>query len=422
MATKPAAPAAAALAPGSAPGAEEPELTFADAYDKILQRSLRVQTQDAQIRVAEGRRMRAVGMFAPGVSATTTNIQDPTTWGRQTAYLTAKLNVFKGGSDVEALKGAREQVAREREQLEVEHQNAEAEATLALVDAIGQTLLRDIAAQLAASTAEINQTARRRFEKGQIQAQEVEKAKIELDNARARLNDAETTLARARAILRTLLGQGRVRPEWPWKGAIARDGTPGSGLADAPFDMQKRPDWRAATRQYEADRRRANQTWRQLWPSLDLQASYGTEDASDPGRRDWSVTFALSTQLFDQGQTIGLAQERDAIAQQAAYLKEGIERRADADIEIDRQAHRIAARSALARQTNLTASQGMLDDSEKRFRLGKASVNDLVIDQTRFSDSERLAIDGWSQAHISLLRLCHVLGGRVEAGGDCRRP
>ena len=403
---------------------DDVELGFTDAYRAILNRSLRIETQAAQIDVARSQALRAAGQFAPSVSAQTTQIQDITTWNRRTAYLTAKLNVFKAGADLENLRGAREQVRRERFQLEVERQNAEDEATAALVGAIGQTLLRDIAAQLAASNAEINQVARQRFDKGLMPAQEAEKARVELENARARLNDAETQLATARANLRVLLGRSRVRPLWPWKAEIARDAAQGpeTGLADAPFEMRKRPDWRAADRQAEADSRRARSAWRGLLPSLDLQANYGTEDMSDPGRRDWSVYVTMSINLFDQGQTIGTAQERTATATQSQYRKEAIERRADADIEIGRQSHRIAARSAVAREKSLESARALLDDSEKRFRMGRATVNDLAQDQKRFADSQQLAIDGWSQAHLSLMRLCHVLGGRVQASGNCKRP
>ncbi len=54
-----------------------------------------------------------------------------------------------------------------------------------------------------------------------------------------------------------------------------------------------------------------------------------------------------------------------------------------------------------------------------RFRLGRTTVNDLALDQNRLLQAELLSVEGWENAHLSFVRLCHALGSHVGARGEC---
>jgi outer membrane protein TolC len=73
----------------------------------------------------------------------------------------------------------------------------------------------------------------------------------------------------------------------------------------------------------------------------------------------------------------------------------------------------IALNTALAREKTLAISRRIYDANEQRFRMGRASANDLAVDHTRLVESQLLAIQGWSAVHVGFSQLCHALGRTV---------
>ena len=56
----------------------------------------------------------------------------------------------------------------------------------------------------------------------------------------------------------------------------------------------------------------------------------------------------------------------------------------------------------------------LYEDNIKRFRAGRISANDLILDQNRVFDSELLAIEGWGDLHLNLSKFCHSIGMLVS--------
>lgn len=392
-------------------------LTFAEAWTVILERDLRIQSQRLEVQASEARTLQALGAFTPSVTlnASSTERGEPFVGPVRSGAVSARLNLFRSGGDVAAYRAAKRDQEASRERLGSESQVAEREAAEALVAVIGRTQQKNILEKIVQLQADSLRVARDRYAKGLLPQQEVDKVGIELENARARLTDGETRLAEARASLATLLGRDDVRDEWPWKRVLVD----GPGLETTVFDLGRRPDWRVSLLDTEAERLRKRSALASLFPSIDLTGSYGSADFSDSGRRDWSTVVTLSVPLFDGWTNYAKYRVQDTTLLLAEIRIESLRRSAAPEVEGLRKSHRAARESALARERTAQLSGKLFEDSFQRFRLGRASVNDLALDQSRLFESELLAVDGWSNAHLTFVRLCHALGGRVAPRGEC---
>jgi outer membrane protein len=408
------------------------KMSFDSAYRAILERSLRIQTQGYDVEISRQKRLQALGQFAPSVTIvgeqtqnTATLPGDPTIplatsttnsiTGRSAA-VTASLNLFRSGGDIAGAKAASRNVRSTRERSSLERQGVETDAVDALVNVIARAKEREITSKLLKVQDESMRVAKERFNKGYLPSQEVDKVAIELENARAQVTDAEVAESEARARLQALLGHDRIELEWPWRKSL----TDSSGLDKLDFDLVKRPDWRAATTKLEAQAWSKRQSWSTLLPSLDLIGSYGNADLSQPERRDWSLGFTLTIPLFDRYTAWGNTQIQKLEESKAQTELESVIRTAPAEINALRANYRSSRDSALVREKTAKLSERVYGDNFLRFRLGRATVNELAIDQQRLLQSQLSEVQGWSTAHLSLMRLCHALGGFVVASGTCQ--
>ena len=104
---------------------------------------------------------------------------------------------------------------------------------------------------------------------------------------------------------------------------------------------------------------------------------------------------------------------------QAEITREAITRNAGAEIESYKVAFTQARESAAAREKTAQLTQSLFTDNLQRFRLGRASANELAIDQQRLLETEILEVEGWTTVHLSFVRLCHALGRTMRADGSC---
>ena len=99
---------------------------------------------------------------------------------------------------------------------------------------------------------------KKRFQRGLIFQQEVNKLTIDQENDRALLRDAQTASIRAVAKLDKLLGHHQVRDEWPWQKRLAQKAFPLSGKNEA--ILKDRPDWQTAEKRLSAAHARVSQS------------------------------------------------------------------------------------------------------------------------------------------------------------------
>jgi multidrug efflux pump subunit AcrB/outer membrane protein TolC len=392
-------------------------LSFADAWTQILDRSLRLETQKLEVETSSARRLQTIGGFLPSVAlkGTESTSGEPFSGPRRSASVEANLNVFRSGGDLASLSAASKDLASAKYRLESERQAAQLDAAAALFTVIARTQQTRIYETIVKLKTESFRVARERFASGLLPQQEVDKVAVELENAKARAIDAGTSEADARARLKALLGQDTIAIVWPWKQNLIAD----PRLEETEFKLEARPDWQAAHATTDAESARKRAALARFFPSLDLSLSYGNADLTDPSRRDWAAMATLSIPLFERLTSFAGYKIQSQALKVAQVREESVTREAGPEVEASRLSFRAARTSALARDKTAKLSEKLFDDNFQRFRLGRATVNELAFDQNRLFESELLAVDGWLSAHTAFVRLCHALGHQMTASGSC---
>lgn len=396
-------------------------ISFSQAWDQILDRSLRTQAQSLTVDINRQQKLSRWGAFTPTLTlqAAESRAGVPSTGPLYSAEAVSTWNLFRSGSDMAGLDAADRELKSSQERLGVERQATEEEAAQGLIDVIAKEKSRQIVEKIVRLKEESVRVARERYQRGLLPLQEVDKTGIDLENSRARLIDAETSLANARAELEALLGFSNIQIEWPWRQMLLK----GTNILERDFQLGQRPDWKAAQYTVEAAGLRKRQAVGLLFPSLDFKASYGYRDLADINvdRRNWATSLVLTIPLFE-----GFANYTNYRIEDDQWLisqvnAEKVRRFAEPEVEALRRNFKSARESALAREKTAELTQKLFADNFQRFRLGRASVNDLAIDQNRLFESELLSVEGWASAHVSYVRLCHALGGYVRADGACQQ-
>lgn len=408
-----------------APRTQTAPLAFSEAYELIQKRNLNVGTQRLNVEIAQAKKLSAVGAFTPSLNLVASDDQAHGTWARaagspedlRSARLAVSANLFRSGTDFAALKAANRAVEASEESLGDQRLKAEDDAATTLFTLISRTAEREFVSQIVGLKTESVKIARERFNHGLLPQQEVDKTQIDLDNAQARLIDAEVALSEARAAVNARLGSAQaIRLEWPWKTTIVSDRRPDVD----PFKFENRPDYRSALKTLEAQEWLRHASRAALLPSLDVNASYGNFDLSQADRRDWTLGLTLTVPIFEKFVGWSEARIQSLAAQQAEIERERVARTANAEVESFTVGYRAARESAVAREKTSKLTSRLYNDNLQRFRLGRASANDLSLDQNRLLEAQILEVQGWTAAHLSLVRLCHALGRSIRADGVCQ--
>jgi outer membrane protein TolC len=399
------------------------EWAFGEALGEILKRSTAVATQQA---VVEGAKARAVPVrlrFAPDVTVGARAARQefegvPTTGNRVEAAST--LNLFRFGADAAAWRASDRDIdAAEaglaRETISVEDQGVEL-----LLARISRDLELVVSKRIVELEGESLRIARQRYDRGLVPRQEVDKIVVDLENASSRVTDSELASLRSQASLEPLLGEGKLRPEWPWKELLA-DSRRVRALTERELSLEARPDWKAARLRADAEDARLSEARARIWPSIDASFAYGRYEGILGGgatpQTGWQGALSATIPLFDRLTNLSNARAQAATRQTAEIALTEIERRARAEWAAARDVFRTAVAAALARERTLAVSRRIYEDGAKRFRAGRINANELRVDQQRLLESEVFAVQGWSAAHLAYARLCHSLGHLVALCG-----
>ncbi len=398
-------------------------LAFQSAFRGIVERNLKVAQQKIEVEKSEHRRLQAYGAFVPKVEVDYSQANTVTSLNtsNQTAtssslLLKGSVNLFRSGGDLAGLRGAEKSLASSQHQLSVERQNAENEAVHFLTAYIARVLERQITERSVEFKQDSLRIAHERFARGLLPMQEVHKVAIDLDNIKAKLSDARGQESVARAGLVSALGHDEVQVVWPWKESL----TQAAKLEEAAFRIDTRPDWMSLTESLNAVKFKERQAFGSLLPTVDFSATYGSLDLAQSGRSDWSALLTLSIPLFSGFQDLAGYRLQSAQAQQAVLALEAVRRQAPADVDELRRSFREAREAAQTREKNVKLTEKLYADNLQRFRIGRASANELAYDLDRLLQAQIHEVEGWRTAHMTFVRLCHALGSSVSAEGHCQ--
>jgi outer membrane protein TolC len=339
----------------------------------------------------------------------------------QHAELQADLNVFRFGADYALLKAAQNDEAQEKELLSNTVLQTEEQAVEALVGAIQARLELDVLQRQVKVRNESLKIAQERYDRGFLADQEVRKVLIDASNAQSRLSQSEISSFNADATLRSLLGAQPIEVRWPWKQILTNEKVD-TLTRQFELKLSDRPDWSAAQARVNANEYRQSRNYRLMLPSVDTSITYGYYrypfDAGVPNGPAWQGALLVTIPIFDHLVNLSNARSQAHLARQAEFQKVQVERNAEAQVSAAKQSLLRAVKSALERESTLSKSVNLYQDSLRRFQNGRADTNEMLLDQTRVLDTELLAISGWSDAHLALVRFCHSFGKRVS---ECLR-
>lgn len=392
-------------------------LTFEQALEQILQRHTDLKTQEAKAEAVEAQNLPKKLMYLPTVSFQGSRVtgKDPgasdiTTWGIAGV---AEMNLIRFGADLAAWSAATADEHAQEATTRAVRLRAEDEAVKALAAMIQKSQEQSVLEKIVNVQAELAKIAQQRFARGFLPRQEVDKVTVDLDNARARLQNSEVTKTQAHANLTRLLGMANVVLQWPWRERLLkmRQGISATQNSPVVFSVQAHPEWQAAQAAVDAQEQRRERAWRLMFPSIDGKFSYGYGDPTGSySGTQWAGLLTLSVPLFDRLANYSSFRAESLGVTEAELKREEAKRSAEAEWEVARKSFETSLNSILLRERTLDSSRRLYEDNLKRFRAGRINANDFVIDQNRLHESELLSIEGWAATHVAYGRWCHARG------------
>lgn len=388
---------------------------FGETFDEIVSRMTDadpvVQAQKAQLSKVRAQHLSSLSTFIPRLSAegTDTQTSDPFNSRSRQGLAMGRMNLFSSGADWAALNAAdlavkREEAALADVELEREFENAKI-----LIGLIQSQQRQAVYRLLFSTNEELVKIVDARYTRGLTALQEVQKAAIERDNSMARLEDARRDEATGRAAAQAKLGEIALPQDWPWKSLLASDKA--KGLVKRAADPGHQPKLVNAELSLQISRELKKESVRRFLPTLDLAVGYGYVDYQLVKEPSWVTTLNLVIPLFDLRNN---GKHREAVAQSQVESANLDRARQDFDarIKASRSRFSIAVSSAQSREGNVSIANKLYEDNRRRLQQGRSSVNDVAVDQNRLAEAELLAVDGWANAHLEFIELCHALGYR----------
>lgn len=396
-------------------------MSFDKALGEMIQKSYQIDIQKAQVEAADYEKTGSITTFLPSINLNANKYQtNSESSGVKTETRTESfggsvtLNVFNGGADGAAYKEARENLKKQRNQLSHERLRFEMTASTALLNLLEKKGLKKLAARQLSDMSNFYQIARQRFKKGFLPKQEVDKVQIDLDSAAAADADALRFLNDAKNEVRRYVDFEAIENSWPWKNNFESPKT--QKLLSRGVDLNSRPDYRSAQNNVDVQDYRKSKLFGAILPSIDL--SYQENRSAIGGGRFEPESVAMVTltlPLFSGLSDYTRYKVQGQSMLQAEYSLRQLGRDIPTAQKTAQENFKVALETAKKRENTLGLSRAVFKTSLKRFRMGRADANQLLVDEERVINSERNAIIGWKNVHLAFVKLCHAFGLSVRA-------
>lgn len=393
------------------------KIKFSEALRRMEQRNSEIEAQRIQIKKAASELVVSRANFFPSLEGQLSDAQvtRPGFSRTQTGMLVGRINLFRSGADVASFKSSRLTVSRELELLKQAELDAEQRNVNIMIEYFQSSFQMKLAENILSLSEELDTIEEARYRRGLIPLQESQRSKIEKSNALARLSDAKSRLEEIKAKLDGELGADEeVELVWPWKDiltSIIQD----EFLAKK-LNLADSPVWRATQVLVEKEEELLKSKFRNFLPSIDLTIGSGYPDYDRSRDLQSETTLTVTIPLFDLGKHAGYKlqlQEKSL----ALVTEERVRRNIQVEWEQTRTNLLEAIKSATEREQSLQLAKSLHQDNKRRLQAGRSSMNDILVDQNRLVEAERLAIDGWAKSHVLYSKFCHLLG--KKGGPDC---
>jgi outer membrane protein TolC/preprotein translocase subunit SecF len=385
-------------------------LDFSQALQKALANSEELKIEESQIRSSEYRKAQSQWALTPGLtlSGESGKVGDPSAPFRE-GKASLNLNLFRGGADFYGI---------ESSSLDLDaHKNSLRALRFEEEERLGGILLDYIASQMQLQTSRKNlqsrqnyyRVAEQRFSQGYLSRQEVDKLFIDLSYAQARNLDLENQVFDLKRTMARILGdETEINLVWPWKTTVQKLASRAPEFSAE--NLAQIPSYETQSKRLQAAQATMRSYRGLLGPSVDFQLSYEVQKLDEVETRNPTGLVLVTLPLFNRMQDWGTYRLYNEAAVREEIQLRKLERDLKLSYEKSRQDFLQTLASVQARDKTMEISQRLYDDNLKRFQAGRATVNDILVDQDRVTDAETLAIEGWKNTHMSFLKFCHLLG------------
>lgn len=388
------------------------ELSFEQALDEIIKRDVNIPQEEALLQASKSNSRAKLLSFLPDLSAGYSKTKTYESVSNTDRFnLTASVNLFRFGADYAAYDAANKETDSRRSNLMATKLTAEKWGVEVLVNNILKLKEVEILEKILKAKESSLKTSRARYRKGLTPSAEVDKARVEVNNAKARLNNALLQLDTAKGQLIAALGHDNVKLSWPWLKQLKKKN---QDSIKGKFDLKQRPDYQKANFDLAYREANAKAAVRSFFPTVDFSYTWSETDFETTNLNERTSLLSVTIPLFEGWRDVSNYETQRALSEQARYRLVRVQRFAESEWKTKTINFDISVQTAKDREQNLKLSRKVYRSTAKRFNRGRVTVNELTQDQNRLLESENLAAQGWGQAHLALVELCHAQGRSLE--------
>lgn len=392
----------------------EAKLNFNEAVEAIMERSPDIPSSQAYLEATESSLLSQKLQILPSFSAGWTKRETFESVSERTGkFFKTDFNIFKGGSHYNSWKSNEYGFDAAKAGLNKTKLHVEYTAVQTLLSYIQKAKDKEIYQRLLKINSDSLKTARSRFKRGLISQQEVIRAQVDLGLAKARVKAAEIELNSAKSNLEALLGHTDVSLKWPLANDLMNLRL--KGLLNKELKIEERPDVKEARLNVMRDTHSVTSTKGSFLPRVDFSYTISSDDINNTNYEEQTSLITISIPLFDGWQTVSSVKSSQYTLAASRKTLTSTERQASSDWQKVKNNLVHAIETAKERNSNMKLSRKLYKSNFRRFQQGRSSVNDLLVDQNRFLDSESQANSGWLQAHLAWLEFCHTMGKRLNS-------
>jgi len=378
---------------------------FKKTMQYFLDHSNSLLTQQAMIESAQKRKLSESLYWTPKAQF---NLSQPLPGADNEVYkgLSAQLNLnlWKFGADHKGYQASSARLRAENAKLEVTKQNFEMAVSGILFQLIRQNKIIDIRKKHLTLRIESVAVARERYKQGQLASQELEKVKIEFETSKIDLAEAELLKIDLQNSLKSLAEIEIDLNEWPFAGELNQQ------RKRKYRDLKDFFKVRASQADAEYYNLKSSEIWRESYlPSLNFTATWQQPDLNPIKQGEWSAFFGVTIPLWDQLSGSALAAQQAASARESELIYQQSIRETQAQLSNLSQRLELTKLNVQAALRAAEKLQELRNDSLRRFRMGRSTVNDLLLDENRFLEAESALLNSMLSYHELLVENCHAV-------------
>jgi outer membrane protein len=403
-------------------------LTLTEAVERALKNSPDIVRATGAVSTSEWSERTAFGAFLPSLSASSgmglnsSNRYNPqtqtTVTGSSQSYsagLSGSYDIFTGGRRGAELKRARANTASAEASLVVSRFSVILNTKTAVFNVQRQQELLRVAQGTVQRSQEALDAAQRRLQVGSATRSDVLRAQLDLNNARQSVLSAQTQQRTASYNLGVLVGvTGPVGViidslSVPRPLPLTDDQLVATALDNAPTVLTA--EAAITTAQASGSVAKA-----QYFPSLRASSGYdwsNSEARFDNGNTSWNLRFSLSYPLFNGFSRESNIANADIQVRNAAATLANAKRQVAADVQRVLGQLRLAEQQVALVAEALEVAREDLRVNQERYRLGMATILDLLLSQTNLRSAESDVVGARYDYEIARAQLESLIGRQL---------